>query len=325
MLRATAVTMLLLTCAAPAWAQPAPAPARPTEAAIDEAREHLKRANVHFEAGDFKLALEEFERAYGAAPNYKILFNIGQVNLQLNRYAAALAAFERYLADGGDAIEADRAAAVADEVARLRGRTGTLMITSNVDAAEVRIDGVVVGATPLAGIRVDAGRHDVILTKDGRSTTQTVAVDGGEESRLSLDLAQRPAEPVPPPAPAPELVAPPPQPPAEQVDTGGIGAGVWVAWGFTGALTVAAIGTGVAALAAQSAHQDALGSVTDADELTASADDALHLSIAADVLIGAAVVSGVVSVVVTIVDATDGEPALEASLGPGAMAIRGRF
>src|SRR5687767_11862050 len=103
-------------------AQPA-GPAPPSEADIEKARGHLKRANELYEGGEFKQALAEFERAYAIAPHFKILFNIGQMNLQLNRYAAALAAFEKYLADGGDAIEADRREAIEAEITRLRGRT----------------------------------------------------------------------------------------------------------------------------------------------------------------------------------------------------------
>lgn len=316
------VSLLWVVCAqlSPAQAQPAEPP---TEEAIEKGRAHLKRANELYEAGEFKLALAEFERAYAVAPNYRILYNIGQMHLQLNSYAAALAAFERFLTEGGDEIDAERRASVAGELPRLRARTGTLSVSSNVQGAEVRVDGVVVGVTPLSGLRLDAGVHNVILTKDGRSTSEIVTV-GGDDSQVTLEVELKFPEPGTPPAPVP-VVQPVPKPqPDTQEDE--IGAGVWISWSITGALTLAAVGTGVAALSAQNEHEDKLAAVTSAEELEASSATAKRLSIATDVLIGVAAAAGAVSLIVTILDVTsDDGPKVEAALSPSSAAMRVSF
>jgi hypothetical protein len=70
--------------------------ATPTKQQLQEARAHYMRGVQLYNDGDFKLALIEFTRSYDLAPTYKILYNIGEVNLQLNNYASSLDALERY-------------------------------------------------------------------------------------------------------------------------------------------------------------------------------------------------------------------------------------
>ena len=94
----------------------------------------------------------------------------------------------------------------------------------------------------------------------------------------------------------------------------------------TGALTLAAVGTGVAALNAQNEHEDNLGSVTLAEDLQASSERAKRLSIATDVLIGVAAASGAVSLIVTLLDVMgDDQPRVEAALNPSSASIRVSF
>src|SRR5205814_1517107 len=73
--------------------------------------------------------LPEFRRAYELTPVYKILFNVGQTNLQLNNYADALSAFETYLAAGGAEIPAKRRAAVEKDIAELQRKTASITVT----------------------------------------------------------------------------------------------------------------------------------------------------------------------------------------------------
>jgi len=67
------------------------APLRPVAGAQagEEASTRFKRGLQLFDEGDYALALVEFERAYQLAPNYRALYNIGLVNVQLGRYAEA--------------------------------------------------------------------------------------------------------------------------------------------------------------------------------------------------------------------------------------------
>src|SRR5688500_11544745 len=100
---------LVLTAYIPsAFAQAAPPPEPPKAGDSKEAQEHFQRARTLYDEGDFNLALIEFKRAYDISPNYRVLYNIGQVNIQLFNYAAARKALGQYLEDGGQEISSGR-------------------------------------------------------------------------------------------------------------------------------------------------------------------------------------------------------------------------
>ena len=68
---------------------------------------------------------------------------------QLLDYAAALQALEKYLHDGGGEVPAAKRSEVERELGKLRARVAKLEIVSNVAGAQVTIDDVAVGTTPL--------------------------------------------------------------------------------------------------------------------------------------------------------------------------------
>jgi len=153
-------------------------------------------ASKHFESGvkladeeDWATALIEFERAYDLDPDYRVLFDIGQCRYQLHDYPGALSAFQRYVAEGKDAIAADRRTKVEADIKVLEGRVATLHVSSGVAGAEVLVDDVVVGKTPLAApIVVSAGRHKITVRHEGaENVSRDVALAGEEVAELALD------------------------------------------------------------------------------------------------------------------------------------------
>src|SRR5262245_57032431 len=72
------------------------APAQGSKQAQDEAKLHYDRGIQLYNEGAYELALIEFQRAYQLFPNYKILFNIGQVSAQLGNYAGATQALRKF-------------------------------------------------------------------------------------------------------------------------------------------------------------------------------------------------------------------------------------
>ena len=65
-----------------------------------------------------------FCRAYAAHPAHQIMFNLGQCYVRLGDPDLAVAAFERFLAEGGDAVPAETRRQALAEIERLRARTG---------------------------------------------------------------------------------------------------------------------------------------------------------------------------------------------------------
>jgi hypothetical protein len=65
----------------------------------------------------------------------------------------------------------------------------TILIASNVDGAQVRLDNEVIGETPMAPVEVEPGSHVVQLNADGFSLQRrTVEIGRGDAFRIDADL-----------------------------------------------------------------------------------------------------------------------------------------
>ena len=175
-----------------------------------QARELFNNAVEAHEQQRFSEALQLFEKAYGLSPAYAVLYNIGQVNAALGRPVEAVAAFEKYLAQGSAAISADRQAEVRLELDRQRARIGSLLLRVTPTAATVSIDGKALPATRTAAepLLLATGDHSVVAFLDGY-TTRTREVSVTAKSQFELELTLEPVLPELPPLPPVTPVANP--------------------------------------------------------------------------------------------------------------------
>jgi tetratricopeptide (TPR) repeat protein len=256
----------------------APATNAPGEQAAEEASTRFKRGLQLFDEGDYTLALVEFERAYQLAPNYRALYNIGLVDVQLGRYADAVRTFEQYLHDGGDGVSASRKAEVATTLGELKLRTATVDIAINAPNAEVSLDGKPIEAARLRGpMLIDAGEHTLRATAQGfQPAYRTMTLAGADHVSVRLQLI-----PVPVAHEAP----------AERGRTL-----FWPGFVATGALAAGAIVSGVIMLEARSSWSNLYNEVNPpAAQLKSDASEVNNAALAADILTGLAVATGGVS------------------------------
>jgi hypothetical protein len=242
----------------------APAPSSPRtgdDPRLSEAQRHFRRGIDLYKDGDFADAEAELTRAYELIPNYKILYDLGQVAYQRHNHAAALRHFRQYLADGVDEISAERRHEVTSYIADLEQRIGRLQIDTPEEGAEIFIDDVLVGRTPLrALVAVDGGPRKVdVVARTGEHQTRQVDVGSGEIVRVPFPRLTLVA---PPPAPQarpraaaavsaasgpsqafPSIVATPSPKPARTFP--------WKSWTLTGLLAGGAAATGYIALTAK--------------------------------------------------------------------------
>jgi hypothetical protein len=226
--------------AAPGAASAPASPASPQAKA--EAEHHFKRGLELFDDDDFQGARIEFARAYQLVPNFRVLFNLGQVNFQLQDYVAALHAFEKYLADGGDAVTRERREEVDRDVAKLRSRVATVTVSAT-PGATITLDGALAGTAPLsAPLQVSAGKRVLRAIVPARTPVEkTLDLAGGDSARVELFVE----EPKTATAAAPDAA-----PPAESSKP------PWALWGLTGALAVGTTVTGILAMNASSSASD---------------------------------------------------------------------
>lgn len=303
---ALAAALAVAAPAAPVFAQGAPGqagghPQTPTKAQQQEAATRFKKGLELFKDGDYQAALIEFRRANELAPNFNVLYNIGQVYFQLQDYPGALNALERYLNEGASSIPASRRAEVQRDIDKLKARVANLDITSAVPDAEVTIDDVAVGKTPLSKpIMVSAGRHKITVSKVGfTSATRVIEVASGDAPKVQLDPVEQktaapvgpaePPRPVEPPKPVGPVAdttppPPPPPPPPHPVPVAGIV--------VTSLLTVGAVTTGVLALTSSNTLKtDRMSGNITHDQLSSDATKTTALAVATDVMTGGAIIA----------------------------------
>lgn len=305
-----------------------------TAAAADpsiEASERFQRGVKLYKALDFAAALVEFKRAYELDPNYRVLYNLGQTSRELRDYAAALVAYERYLEEGGAQIQGLRRKEVEKALEELRQRVGTVTFSIDVEGAEVFVDDVAIGVSPIQrALTVNVGQRIFSATKLGHAPARrAIEIAGRDSVEIKLELPNLATET--PTGETPPALQPPPPPRDPPVDA-------LVALGLTGASGVAAAVLGGVTLSAQADLDDALGSfpgdpaaIEDAQGRTRS------MAIATDVMLGVTAAGAATTVVLFVLYATGGpevdEPASDeapvVSVAPlpggGFVGLSGRF
>jgi HEPN domain-containing protein len=296
---------------------------------IEEAQRRYRRARELYDESNYRAALVEMQRAYDLSANYRLLFDLGQIYYQLQEYPGSLNAFTKYLAAGKDEISAQQREEVQRDIERLIARIGTLRITTNKPGAEILVDDVPAGVSPLAEpVMVGAGRHKITATLQGQPTAQKlVDIAGADVLDVRLDFA--------PVAPAPTLGRPPHRPdaPAKKPitppdDKQSSGGAVWVPWVLTGGFAAATVVTGVIALKGSgelttlhSTKGSTRAQINDAQSSTKT------MALVTDVLLGATLAGLATSIVLTATGrSSQSAPArVSVRLGPGSAAITGSF
>jgi hypothetical protein len=263
-----------------------------------KAKEHFATGLKFYEDGDFALALIEFERAYSYVPDYRVLFNIGQVSIQLARYAHASQALQQYLTSGGNQLPKARIADVQKDLAMLENRTARLSVKCNVDGADVYLDDALLGKTPITeAILVDAGEHRVLVQMPGyQSRTEPLTLAGRDESSVQFELTeeQRPIRLVPEiPATIPPQSASPSTPtvpalvpPPRRNEL------LYVGWGATGVLTLGWAISGYIGLKAASDFNTAMQHTSTKSQLESLSTKARGWLLAADIVGAATIITG---------------------------------
>jgi hypothetical protein len=183
----TLATILLLIASSSALA----APPADNSNATERARAVFHQGVQLYNDGSFEAALAEFRKAYQISPNYRLLYNIAQTYFDLHDYVSSWKTLKQYVQEGGGELLQSRRMEVNDLNQKLEERIGHLDIACNVDGADIRIDDISVGASPLPlTIMVNAGPRRVTVIKAGYAVAARVVTVGGKETaKLAFDLA----------------------------------------------------------------------------------------------------------------------------------------
>jgi Tetratricopeptide repeat len=285
--------------------------AAPTAEARKEAARKFEEGTRAFDAGDFTRAGEAFEAAYQLAPHEDPLWNAARAWHKAGEPARAANLYARYLHDAPPNAR-DRASAtaalgqLASKLAQIEVHLGDGVEDPRVDGAEIH--GMVVYLVPgMHVLRARSAQGEV-------ESRQTIEAGG----RVSVLLAPAPAPPAPaaPSAPPAPREAPPPSAPAP---SGWSPIVVVVEGGVTLVLTGLAVWSGLETLATLRSFE--------ATPTQESLDAGRSQEVRSNVLIGAAIGAAALTAITAVwfVDWGGRGRAVKVGLGPGAMALRGRF
>ena len=172
------------------------------------AREHFEKGVAAFADKRFGEAADDFEAAYRIDPAFQVLYNIGQVDVALGRSVEAIDAFADYLGKGGPAIAGERRREVQAEIDKQSARIGAVTVATHPEAADIRLDGRLIGRTPLGRpIRANPGRHTIEALLVGHlPQNRDIEIAPGSSVTLQLTLDALPRKE--PPAAAPVMLRP---------------------------------------------------------------------------------------------------------------------
>jgi hypothetical protein len=254
----------------------------------------------------YEEAYRAFKAAYAASPSYKILGNLGLCAMKLERDDEAIAAYEKYLADGSKDLTRAEVQQITSDLATLRNAVAHVTIESDPPGAEL-LDARV----PVRGERVlndygalaqptrlglHQGSHQLTARLEGYpDQTWDVEIVGGQDvpSHKFVFAKEAPAiasQPVPVAA-TPVAVAPAPRSTGRPVP-----AGVWIGVAATGLFGVA---TAVTSVLAMGKHNDFENAVAANDSATAQSNKSAGqtMNIVSDVMWGGTAVAAVLTTV----------------------------
>ena len=162
--------------------------------ATDSARASFQEGVELFKEGSFEGALAEFKKAYQTRPSYRVLYNIAQVYFELHDYVNSYTTLKDYVEQGGSDIPAARLAQVDELNRKLERRIASVEIVCDVNDADIRIDDISVGKSPLESpILVNAGPRRLSAVKTGYPVSaRLVTLAGTERSTVRLEVALPP-------------------------------------------------------------------------------------------------------------------------------------
>ncbi len=179
-------------------------PARAGDDPKKVARQHYEAGAEAMKKGDYAGARKDFQAAYAASPNFRVLYDIAEADLGLGLPEQALDAFQRFLDDGGEQVPEQQREQVTQQIAQLELGFALLDIVTEPPGAEVTLDGGPLGTTPLArSVRLRAGVHVIGASRRGAAAvTRVVTLEGGDHVRVTLsppDASKPPAVAAPAP------------------------------------------------------------------------------------------------------------------------------
>lgn len=191
--RAAAAILIRATAAACAAGAVSAGPS-PAAAQADPYRQHMDNGVKLFQDGNYEAALAEFEAAYRARPKASPLLNIALSQKALFRYAKAIGALERALAQHRDTMDASDIRSAEQAIQEMRALLARIEVEVTPPQATLIVDGEEQPPSAEGRWTLDLGpgQHRIAARAEGHAPAEeSVALVSGQRDR-TLRLALTP-------------------------------------------------------------------------------------------------------------------------------------
>jgi hypothetical protein len=160
------------------------------DTAVGDAKARQQEGKARFERGDWSAAGVEFDRAYGASRDARMLWNIALTEKAQKHPVKALAALKRFVTERGPSLSGQESRDAEDLRKVLEPLTSKLQLTVSEPEAAVTIDEQPIGSTPIkAPIVLDPGTKRIRVAKAGfKEAVETETFTSGSTVTLEITL-----------------------------------------------------------------------------------------------------------------------------------------
>jgi hypothetical protein len=175
------------------------------DAVTEVARQRYEEGVKAFDTGRYEDARSAFLQAYALKRHPAVLLNLGQSELRSGHYEDAGNHLQQFLRLHASASPEQKKTAEKG-IADAKKKAGFIIVIVDANGANVSIDGVAVGMTPLLDpVFVTPGKHTLVATYQNKSATTQVDAKAGSAAAATLTLgtagsAVASAPPQPPPS-----------------------------------------------------------------------------------------------------------------------------
>ncbi|HEY1956986.1 MAG TPA: PEGA domain-containing protein [Polyangiaceae bacterium] len=157
----------------------------------DDAAALKARADAAMDAHHYDEAIAGYTAAYERSPSPPLLYNRGRAYEAHGDYALAYDDVERFKETASPEVRA-KVPKLDELLGSLKARFSTFQLSCNVAGAHVIVGGREIGVTPLAPVRLTAGRTTLEIIADGEAPyKKEIDLQGGTTTELDAALVAR--------------------------------------------------------------------------------------------------------------------------------------
>jgi hypothetical protein len=164
--------------------------AEPQDEATKNARRRFQEGVAAADAGNYEAARVAFQQAYALKQHHAVLQNLGQSELRTGHYVEAARHLALFLSDANAGTPQEREA-VRAALAEAETKVGKLVLTVDVEGAELTVDGDAVGRSPFAApFYFEPGQRTLRVRRDGyRDVSQTQQIEAGRTTQVKITMS----------------------------------------------------------------------------------------------------------------------------------------